>query len=56
MGGPGCQPGMARRADAGPMEAGSMVVATINVTIALPHLKKSGIFLMKNVFFDDILL
>ncbi|KAL4570902.1 hypothetical protein LXL04_026566 [Taraxacum kok-saghyz] len=29
----GCQPGMAKRADAGPIEAGSMVVATTRVTI-----------------------
>lgn len=31
--GPGCQPGMARREDAGPMEAGSAAVAATSVTI-----------------------
>ncbi|PON79774.1 LOW QUALITY PROTEIN: hypothetical protein PanWU01x14_010060 [Parasponia andersonii] len=34
-GGPGCHPGMARRAFAGFMEAGSIVVATSSVTISL---------------------
>lgn len=33
--GPGCQPGMAKRAVAGPYEAGSVVVATTNVTMII---------------------
>lgn len=32
--GPGSQPGMARRAEAGPREAASVVVATMRVTIS----------------------
>jgi len=33
MGGPGDHPGMARKAAAGPMDAGSDVVATTSTTI-----------------------
>jgi hypothetical protein len=35
MGGPGDHPGMARKAAAGPMDAGSLVVATTSTTILL---------------------
>jgi hypothetical protein len=35
MGGPGDHPGMARKAAAGPMDAGSLVVATTSTTIML---------------------
>lgn len=34
MDGPGFHPGMARKAEAGPTEAGSAVVATTRVTMA----------------------
>ncbi|PON64478.1 hypothetical protein TorRG33x02_273270 [Trema orientale] len=45
---PGCHPGMARRAFAGFMEAGSIVVATSSVTISL-SLSLSPLTVLRNL-------
>jgi len=47
-----CQPGMARRAEAGPMDAGSEVVATNRITI-LFSLSFDNSFFAADEFFGE---
>lgn len=47
-----CQPGMARRAEAGPMDAGSEVVATNRITILFSLSFDNGFFAADEFFAD----